>query len=62
MFTNLLKAAAGVTIGLPVAAVADFVTLGGACNERENTYTGDVARAIVGNVEQAIAPDKEPRK
>lgn len=53
LLTNLTKAAVGV-VTAPVAVVADIVTMGGAINERKNTYTGDQCRSIVEALERAI--------
>lgn len=49
MFGKLLRAAYD-TATLPVAAAADFVTLGGALTDREEPYTIEKAKRIVDDV------------
>jgi hypothetical protein len=55
ILTSAIKVATSI-IDLPVAIVADAVTLGGAVNDRENTYTGDAARRLVKNVSDMADP------
>jgi hypothetical protein len=54
MFGELLKAAVGV-ITVPVAVVADVVTLGGTLTEghTDSTYTGDTLSKVWDNLEKA---------
>ena len=58
MFTSLLKAAAGV-ITVPVAVVADVVTLGGALNERPEPYTASAVSDVLENLAKATDPDED---
>ena len=55
---STLKAAASV-IDIPVSIAADAVTLGGALNDKETTYTSDAAGRLVQNVKDMADPDKE---
>lgn len=54
MFSELFKAAVGV-ITVPVAVVADVVTLGGTLSDKRNdsTYTGDTLSKVWDNLEKA---------
>ena len=56
-FESALKAAAAV-VDIPVAIIADTVTLGGALTDREETYTGKAAGRLVKNVSDMADPDK----
>jgi hypothetical protein len=55
MLESLAKAAVGV-VTVPVALVADVVTLGGACTDRERPYTADAVSDVVKNLEDAAKP------
>jgi hypothetical protein len=55
IFTSAIKAATAV-IDIPVAIIADSVTLGGLTNDRKNSYTGDAARRLVKNVSDMADP------
>lgn len=56
MFTSLLKAAASV-VTIPVAVVADAVTLGGALNERDEPYTLSEVSKLLENLQNVTDPD-----
>lgn len=58
MFESLAKAALGV-VTVPVALVADVVTLGGALTDKDQPYTADAASDIVKNLEDATKPDRD---
>ncbi len=55
MFESLTKAVVGVA-KLPVAAVADAVTLGGSLNDREKPYTAEAVGEILDNLADATNP------
>lgn len=55
MFGNLLKAVVGVAT-VPVAAVADIVTLGGTLTDKNESYTGRVLDSVEKNVEKVLDP------
>lgn len=50
---SLTKAVVGVVIETPVAVVADFVTLGGAINEKDEPYTATALKGVLQNVKDA---------
>ena len=52
---SLTKAAVGV-VTLPVSLVADAVTLGGACTDKDKPYTAETISGIVKNLEDAAKP------
>lgn len=53
---SLTKAAlAAVTV--PVAVVADVVTLGGALNDKDKPYTAEAVEDFVDNLKNATKPD-----
>ena len=52
---SLTKAALAV-VAVPVAVVADVVTLGGAVNDRDRPYTVDAVSDLVQNIEDATRP------
>lgn len=56
MFSGLLKAALGV-VSIPVALVADAVTLGGSLTDRNTPYTASAVSDVVTNIENATKPD-----
>ena len=56
MFKSLLKAAA-VVIDVPVAVVADVVTMGGVLNDKPNSHTGEALGRFVDNVSDVAKPD-----
>lgn len=55
IFESLTKAAVGV-VTLPVALVADVVTMGGACNDKDEPYTASAVSDIVKNLTDAAKP------
>ncbi len=55
-FESLAKAAIGV-VTVPVAAVADIVTLGGVLTDKDKTYTGEAASDILKNLKNATRPE-----
>ena len=61
---GMLRALGGVLVDVPVSLLQDFATLGGAVNERENTYTGDAMRRIRRNIDDDLRPetDRERRR
>lgn len=62
MFGNILGSLAKATVGvvtLPVAVVADVVTMGGVLTDKKQPYTASHTSGIVKNIENSINPDKE---
>ena len=57
MLTSLIKSAM-VVIEAPVSVVADVVTLGGALNDKDKSYTEETVEVFVKNVSGVIEPDK----
>lgn len=55
MLKSLAKAAAAV-VTVPVAIVADAVTLGGILNDRKEPYTSEAVGDFVDNLKDAIRP------
>ena len=55
IFESAIKAASAV-IDIPVSIAADVVTLGGALNDKDGTYTGDAAGRFVDNVKNIANP------
>lgn len=53
---SAVKAVSAV-IDIPLAVVADTITLGGALNDKDTTYTGDAAARLVKNVKNMADPD-----
>jgi hypothetical protein len=56
MLESLTKAALGV-VTVPVALIADVVTLGGACTDKDRPYTADAVSDVVQNLKDAAKPD-----
>ena len=56
LIQSLAKAAVGV-VTLPVAVVADVITLGGALTDKDEPYTASAASDIVKNLSDATKPD-----
>ena len=52
---STIKAASAV-VDVPVSVAADIVTLGGALNDRDRTYTADAADRFVKNVSDMADP------
>ncbi len=57
MLTSIIKSAL-VVVEAPVAVVADVVTLGGALNDKDKSYTEEAVEAFVKNVSDVIELDK----
>lgn len=55
MFESLARAAVA-AVSLPVAAVADAVTLGGSLTNQRQPYTATAASDMVKNLQAASAP------
>ena len=58
MIESLAKAAAAV-VTVPVAVVADVVTLGGALTDKDQPYTADAASDLVDNLKDATKPERK---
>ena len=58
MFTSLLKAATAV-VTVPVAIVADVVTIGGFLTDHEDTYTEKAVGDFVDNLKDATRPESK---
>lgn len=56
LLESLAKAAVGV-VTLPVAVVADVITLGGSLTDKDQPYTASTASDIVQNLTNATKPD-----
>lgn len=52
---SLLRAGVAV-VRLPVAVVADTITMGGALTDRDESYTASAAKDLVENLEDAASP------
>ena len=55
MLESLAKAAVAV-VTVPVAAVADVVTLGGVLTDKDSTYTGEAVSDAMQNLKDATKP------
>ena len=59
-FAESLLRASVAAVRIPVAIVADTVTIGGALTDRDESYTASAAKDLLGNLEDAASPrDKE---
>lgn len=56
MIESLAKAAASV-VTVPVAVVADVVTLGGSLTDKDQPYTADAVGDLVDNLKDATKPE-----
>jgi hypothetical protein len=56
MLESLAKAAVGV-VTVPVAVVADVVTLGGTLTDKEQPYTAEAVSDVVQNLKDATKPE-----
>lgn len=56
LIEGLAKAAVGV-VTIPVAVVADAVTLGGSLTDKNQPYTADAVSDVVKNLQNATRPD-----
>jgi hypothetical protein len=57
ILNSVVKAAVSV-VEIPVAVVADVVTLGGAVNDKDQPYTATAVEHLVQNVQDAANPRK----
>lgn len=57
MLESLAKAATAV-VTVPVAVVADVVTMGGVVNDKDRPYTADAISDFVDNLKNAADPKK----
>jgi hypothetical protein len=57
MLESLAKAAVSV-VTVPVAVVADVVTLGGSLTDKDKPYTAEAVSDLVKNLENATDPNK----
>jgi hypothetical protein len=57
MLESLTKAATAV-VTVPVAVVADVVTLGGVVTKREKPYTAEAVSDMVQNLKDASRPER----
>lgn len=55
LIESLAKAAVSV-VSLPVAAVADVVTMGGGLTDKDKPYTAEVASDLMKNLGDAVKP------
>lgn len=55
MFESLARAAAAVAT-IPVAVVADAITLGGSLTDQRQPYTATAASDVIKNLQAASAP------
>ncbi len=55
MLQSLTKAALG-TVTVPVAVVADIVTLGGSLTDRDKPYTAEAVSDVLKNLKDATKP------
>ena len=58
MIESLAKAAAAV-VTVPVAVVADVVTLGGALTDKDQPYTAEAVEDFVDNLKDATKPERK---
>lgn len=58
MIESLAKAAVAV-VTVPVAVVADVVTLGGALTDKDQPYTADAVGDLVDNLKDATKPERK---
>lgn len=59
MLSGLTRAAVGVVVETPIAIAADFVTLGGSLNERDEPYTATAVKKVVKNVQESTEGDEK---
>lgn len=58
MFKSLVKAALGV-ITVPVAVVADCITLGGLLIDKPKPHTYEACKSVMKNLENAAKPESK---
>lgn len=56
LLESVAKAALGI-VTVPVAVVADVVTLGGALTDKDEPYTASAVSDVVKNLDNAAKPD-----
>ena len=59
MLSGLTKAAVGVVVETPLSIAADFVTLGGSINDRDEPYTATAVKKVVKNVQESTEADEK---
>ena len=52
--TKTVSAAAKVTVGLPIAVVADIATLGGELADKKQSFSGDVLDSVQKDLEDSL--------
>jgi len=57
LLESVAKAAVSVAT-LPVSVAADIVTMGGAVNDKDSTYTGENLSNVLTNLKNAADPNK----
>lgn len=57
LIEGLAKAAVG-AVTIPVAVVADAVTLGGSLTDKQRPYTADAVADVVKNLQNATKPER----
>jgi hypothetical protein len=57
ILNSVVKAAVSV-VEIPVAVVADVITLGGSMNDKDQPYTATAVEHLVKNVQDAADPRK----
>ena len=55
-FAESLLRASVAAVRIPVAVVADTITIGGALTDRDESYTASAAKDLVENLEDAASP------
>lgn len=58
-FAESLLRASVAAVRIPVAVVADTITIGGALTDRDESYTASAAKDLVKNLEDAARPCDE---
>ena len=58
MIESIAKAAVAV-VTVPVAVVADVVTLGGALTDKDKPYTAEAVEDLVDNLKDATKPERK---
>jgi hypothetical protein len=57
IISDISKAVVGVVVETPIAIVADVVTLGGACTDKDEPYTATALKGVLRNIGNATKPD-----
>ena len=58
MIESIAKAAVAV-VTVPVAVVADVVTMGGALTDKDKPYTAEAVEDLVDNLKDATKPERK---